>query len=226
MSFKGAIRAYLFSNAALTAEVSESGTNAVELTAGAIIEITVSGLSAAPASTGQVLLKNAAGNYELVNYTAVVADGADYDFTVSATIANTYAIGDYTAIGIGVYTYPAPQAASLPYCMLDRISTDEVLNKLDGPATVLMESWQVSVYAATDDKAESIKDDAVAALNLVNPTTWSNDGFINYYVVDTSIFVTSTTVPDLDLDGSQDAIIHKPLTFTIKRSIATTPTGD
>lgn len=227
MSFKAAIRSYLFSDAAVTAELSQAGTNAGVTVdgGGTAILIGVAGLSSAPDSRGKLLIKNAAGLYEFIDYTAVAVNGANYDFTINKDLINSYAIGNYVAMCVGIYSYPAPQSKALPYMTVDRVTTEEVLNKLDGAATVVMESWQVSIFADTDDKAESIKDDVVAALNIVNPTTWSDDGFANYYTVDTSIFITDATIPDLDVDGSQNAIIHKPLIFTIKRSLATTPIG-
>jgi hypothetical protein len=220
MSFKAAIRAHLFSDAAVTSEVSESGTLGVALSAGAITEITVSGLTSAPAATGQVLLKNAAGKYEFVNYTASTVDGADYDLTVSATIVNSYAQGDYVAMCIGIYSFPAPQSATFPYALIQRIATSEIYNRLDSPGMVVVETWQLSCYSDTDDACETLKEDIVAALNLVNPTTWSDDGFATGYSVYTSVFESETTIPDAVLDGSQDQITHKPVTFTIIRSIS------
>lgn len=224
MSFRSAMRAYLFSDSTLTNLLSESGTLGAALTAGAITEITVSGLSTAPDAVGQVLLKNAAGKYEFVDYTAATLDGSDYDLTVSATIVNSYDLGDYVAMCVGVYSFPAPQAASMPYVLLNDTTTDEVLNKLNGPATVVMETWQLSCFAESDLVCSQVKDAVVDAMNLVNPTTWSEDGFANVYTVDTSVFVSHTTIEELEDDGSQTPTIHKPLGFTVKRSFDTTAT--
>jgi len=226
MSFKAAIRAYLFSDTTVANAVSESGTLAALKTVGSTTNtITVSGLSNTPASRGQLLLKNAAGNYELVNYTAAAPNAltpTDYDFTVSVDLVNAYIVGDYVAVCVGVYSFPAPQSATLPYILIADISTDEVLNKLDGQATVLFESWQLSCFAETDGECDTIKDAVVDAMNLVNPTTWSDDGFATAYTVDTAVFISHTTIEDTDNDGTQTPTIHKPLTFMIKRSIAAT----
>ena len=151
MSFKAAMRAYLFSGSSLTNLLSESGTLGAALTAGAITTVKVSGLSSAPESVGQVLMKNAAGNYELINYTAATLNGADYDLTVSSTIAQSYAMGDYAAICVGVYSYPAPQESSLPYVLINRVATSEIYNRLNSPGLHVVETWQASCFAATDE---------------------------------------------------------------------------
>ena len=175
-NIKAAIRQYLYSQQALVDVTDDTGTLAAGLTAGAISTIQVAGLASA-ASTGQLLLKNAAGLYELVNYSAVSGSGTK-TFTVSATIANSYAIGDYVGLANGgLLSFPAPQETELPYVLINRTATEEIYNRLDSAGVVIREVWQLSVFGATDDTAEAIKEPLIDALNLVNPTTFSYDGF-------------------------------------------------
>ena len=220
MSFKGAIRAFLFSNSSVAQSLSDTGTLVNALIAGAITVIVVTGLSTAPSSRGQVLLKNAAGNYEFVNYTSVTESGGDYTFVVSHTIVQSYDVGDYVAIAYGVYSFPAPQEAELPYVLLQRVTTTEIYNKLDGQGTVVVEQWQASCYAVGDETCETIKDAVITALNMVIPDFWSDSGFSTSYKVETSVFEAETTIPELKDDGSQNFITHKPITITIIRSIS------
>jgi hypothetical protein len=72
--------------------VLQAGVLQTTITAGnAVTSITVSGLTSAPASTGTLQLINSAGKRETVSYTARVAAGANYTFTVNKTFTYSYA---------------------------------------------------------------------------------------------------------------------------------------
>jgi len=64
---------------------------------GAVSSIVASGFTSTPPDTGFLHLRNDAGQRERITYTAVA--GSDpYTFTVSATLSNSYASGDYCGI--------------------------------------------------------------------------------------------------------------------------------
>ena len=50
--------------------------------------------STAPLTTGRLILTNGAGLSETVDYTSYVTNGANYDFTCSTTLTNTYLTAD------------------------------------------------------------------------------------------------------------------------------------
>lgn len=72
----------------------QEGTLNAGLAAGPITQIDIAGLSSAPQNSGRIILEDSSGNTESIDYTAVTLNGSIYEFTVSATITNTYSIGD------------------------------------------------------------------------------------------------------------------------------------
>ncbi len=65
-----------------------------EARSGAVTDIKASGFTEDPPESGNVVLKNAAGDSEVVAYSAWVESGGEYTFTVSATLTYSYIIGD------------------------------------------------------------------------------------------------------------------------------------
>jgi len=117
-----------------------------------------------------------------------------------------------------VWTFPAPQEASLPYILVSRTSGVDYKN-LAASTDQYEEFWQVSCFAATDLVAENLKEEVITIFNTVTAASWSPDsGVTNYTVHNTYLEDTGPDIEEAELDGSQATSYHKPLSFRILRS--------
>lgn len=133
----------------------------------------------------------------------------------------TYLLADATlkaalATATSVYSFPAPEGATMPYLMLSRVS-GEIQNLAASSLNVYVEDWQVDVYATTDLAAEAIKELVVGRLNLADRVEMGS------YTVYSCSLAGVTDNSELEMTGSETAIYRITLEFQLIRDRTATP---
>lgn len=138
--------------------------------------------------------------------------------TTFQTALRSYLLADSDITDIvgssGVYAFAVAQRATLPYCMLQRIS-QEPLNNLVSSDAQLRELWQIDCLAELNATAEALADAVRVRLNNASPVTLS--GFdVTLMIVDQVI-----DLSELQDDGSQDTTRRKSVQVIVKRTPTT-----
>ena len=113
-------------------------------------------------------------------------------------------------VGTRIYSFPAPQNATMPYIMISRTFETPGRN-LVAPDERYRESWQIDAYASTDTEAESIKEAVRNELDLCTRYTMGD------YTIYNSFMQNSNDLSELENAGGQESIHRKQMDFIIIR---------
>lgn len=124
----------------------------------------------------------------------------------------TYLLADATLADLvaqRIYAVPAPQNATEPYVVIQRISKNPLSN-LSGSDNVVVDRWQIDAYALTIDSAEAIAKAIFDRLQLKNHETWSG------YKVYSAKFDNENYFPEPFGNGSEQMYHRIQQDFMIK----------
>ena len=116
----------------------------------------------------------------------------------------------------GVYSFPAPQGAAMPYLMLSLITSVRSSSGCAVKQSSYNEEWQIDIYADTDVEAEEIR--AVIEDNMISvgEADWgsASNGYIRIH---SSILISVTDNSSLEDDDGQNRIVRKTIELHIIR---------
>jgi hypothetical protein len=138
--------------------------------------------------------------------------------TTFQSALRTYLLADSGITDIvgadGVYSFPAPQKADLPYILISEI-TEGVFNNLSARAGFAREEWQLDCMSYGNSEATALKDAVIDRVNNASPLTMS--GFdVSLMIVDNV-----TDLSELEDDGSQKTARRKTVQVIVKRAPTT-----
>lgn len=132
------------------------------LAAGAITEIKIDGLTETPLTSGNIVLQNAAGESESVAYSAWSLASSTYTFTVSATLAYSYIIGDTAKVVesalIEVDNADIDSTNKDTGNLIVTLDADTIsyLTAVEGSANINNCRFELSVYDASADLVDTV----------------------------------------------------------------------
>ena len=130
----------------------------------------------------------------------------------------TYLLADSEITDIvgsnGVYSFPAPQKADLPYILVSR-TTHTVVNNLLNAEGVRREEWQLDCLSYTTSEVETLQEAVISRVNNASPITMS--GFDVFLMIVDNV----TDLSELEDDGSQKTARRRTIQLIVKRSPTT-----
>jgi len=116
--------------------------------------------------------------------------------------------------GASVYQHHAPQEASYPYIVFQRIPGGTQGNDLIARQTWAKEIFQIDIFDDNDDDCEVIRNGIIRDMHAQGTVTWG----------DTKIYVALITdqrdLSDLENEAGQTAIVRQSLDLQIKYKLA------